>query len=252
MTDGEALLAAIRANPRDDLPRLVFADWLQEQGEVAYAEFIRLSCRIASESLTAAERKRLRSERFARFQQMREDHPDAFRDTHITVNDYCRGIGPESVSLAAESFLHMAPHWGLVIAPSTVTLYDPDECPDALNSPQLSRIDHLRLLSSYSAVDFGGREVWDRRAMRPAVLRWVAESTKLERLSTLEIDAVIASVVGLAALRQSPLLDRLEGMRIRLWADGESRVLRVETGRDRGAGPYTTAIASAIEFLSEG
>ncbi|HEU0034605.1 MAG TPA: TIGR02996 domain-containing protein [Kofleriaceae bacterium] len=31
--DGDALLAAIRANPADDKPRLVYADWLQERGD---------------------------------------------------------------------------------------------------------------------------------------------------------------------------------------------------------------------------
>lgn len=37
-----ALLAAVRANPDDDLPRLVFADWLDENGDTDRAEFIRL------------------------------------------------------------------------------------------------------------------------------------------------------------------------------------------------------------------
>jgi uncharacterized protein (TIGR02996 family) len=36
------LLAAIRANPDDDAPRLVFADWLEENGEPDFAEFIRV------------------------------------------------------------------------------------------------------------------------------------------------------------------------------------------------------------------
>src|SRR4051812_916255 len=39
--------AAIRANPDDDTPRLVYADWLQENGDPARAEFIRLQCEIA-------------------------------------------------------------------------------------------------------------------------------------------------------------------------------------------------------------
>jgi uncharacterized protein (TIGR02996 family) len=39
-----ALWAAIRANPDDDTPRLVYADWLQENGDEARAEFIRLQC----------------------------------------------------------------------------------------------------------------------------------------------------------------------------------------------------------------
>lgn len=47
MTDADALLDAIWATPDDDLPRLVYADWLQERGHDAYAEFIRLQCAVA-------------------------------------------------------------------------------------------------------------------------------------------------------------------------------------------------------------
>lgn len=36
-----ALLAAIRMHPAEDLPRLVYADWLQEHGRDERAEFIR-------------------------------------------------------------------------------------------------------------------------------------------------------------------------------------------------------------------
>lgn len=42
MTDRDALLAAIHAEPMDDAPRLVLADWLDENGEPERAEFIRL------------------------------------------------------------------------------------------------------------------------------------------------------------------------------------------------------------------
>jgi uncharacterized protein (TIGR02996 family) len=37
-----ALWAAIRAHPDDDAPRLVYADWLDEHGDAARAEFIRV------------------------------------------------------------------------------------------------------------------------------------------------------------------------------------------------------------------
>lgn len=40
----EAFLRAIFADPANDLPRLVFADWLDERGEAAWAELIRLQC----------------------------------------------------------------------------------------------------------------------------------------------------------------------------------------------------------------
>lgn len=45
----EPFYAAIRANPDDDLPRLVFADWLDENGQPDRAEYIRLSCAINRE-----------------------------------------------------------------------------------------------------------------------------------------------------------------------------------------------------------
>jgi uncharacterized protein (TIGR02996 family) len=41
MTDRDALIAAVAADPGDDLPRLVFADWLEEHGDPAQAAFIR-------------------------------------------------------------------------------------------------------------------------------------------------------------------------------------------------------------------
>jgi uncharacterized protein (TIGR02996 family) len=41
------LLNAIHADPRDDAPRLVYADWLEESGKQDYAEFIRLQIEAA-------------------------------------------------------------------------------------------------------------------------------------------------------------------------------------------------------------
>src|SRR5262245_60556904 len=44
MSDAKALLQAIRDDPDDDLPRLAYADWLEEYGveeQLARAEFIR-------------------------------------------------------------------------------------------------------------------------------------------------------------------------------------------------------------------
>ncbi|MBP3960336.1 TIGR02996 domain-containing protein [Gemmata sp. G18] len=47
MNEREALLRAICDNPDDDTPRLVFADWLQEHGDEAQAEFIRTQIAVA-------------------------------------------------------------------------------------------------------------------------------------------------------------------------------------------------------------
>jgi uncharacterized protein (TIGR02996 family) len=52
VSDRLSLLRAILVSPKDDLPRLVFADWLQEHGttdaDAARAEFIRLGCKLKS------------------------------------------------------------------------------------------------------------------------------------------------------------------------------------------------------------
>jgi uncharacterized protein (TIGR02996 family) len=62
MDDRRALMAAILANPDDDTPRLVFADWLQENGDKhdqARAEFIRLQIESAKLPFGDAKRTQL-------------------------------------------------------------------------------------------------------------------------------------------------------------------------------------------------
>jgi uncharacterized protein (TIGR02996 family) len=53
--DGYHLLRAIVANPDDDLPRLVYADWLDEHEQPARAEFIRLQIERYHQSKAALE-----------------------------------------------------------------------------------------------------------------------------------------------------------------------------------------------------
>ncbi len=48
MTHEEAFIRAIRETPEDDVPRLIYADWLEERGQSDRAEFIRIQCRLAS------------------------------------------------------------------------------------------------------------------------------------------------------------------------------------------------------------
>ena len=47
MTERDAFLQAIRDSPDDDTPRLVFADWLTENGDADRGEFIRVQCELA-------------------------------------------------------------------------------------------------------------------------------------------------------------------------------------------------------------
>src|SRR5437868_6707171 len=47
MPTEEAFVQAIIADPDDDAPRLIYADWLDEQGESERAEFIRVQVALA-------------------------------------------------------------------------------------------------------------------------------------------------------------------------------------------------------------
>ncbi len=62
MTEYEALMAAVCGNPDDDTPRLVLADWLQENGDESdrdRAELIRVQCRTAPLPWSSPERQKL-------------------------------------------------------------------------------------------------------------------------------------------------------------------------------------------------
>jgi uncharacterized protein (TIGR02996 family) len=48
MEEREALLRGIFLHPADPLPKLVFADFLEERGEEAWAEVLRLGCELAA------------------------------------------------------------------------------------------------------------------------------------------------------------------------------------------------------------
>lgn len=56
MTTREALLKAVLANPDDDLPRLVYADWLEENDKQVAADYIRIAC--AGDAVTTLEYSR--------------------------------------------------------------------------------------------------------------------------------------------------------------------------------------------------
>lgn len=59
MTEQADLLRMICQHPDDDAPRLIYADWLEEQGDDTYAEFIRVSVRLVQPDVEDMELWRL-------------------------------------------------------------------------------------------------------------------------------------------------------------------------------------------------
>jgi uncharacterized protein (TIGR02996 family) len=87
-TDRDHLLAAIVAEPGDDLPRLAFADWLQENGEAERGEFIRLQIQLARETGSPP---RTSTEKYC-YDQRRADLCIHGREDLLPLLDRCREL----------------------------------------------------------------------------------------------------------------------------------------------------------------
>jgi uncharacterized protein (TIGR02996 family) len=99
----EAFLQAIAENPQDDELRLVFADWLEEQGATARAEFIRAQVELARLPRDAPHRPRLE----ARAQALLAAHERAWGGELATLAsgwEFQRGF-IVGVTLKARDFL---------------------------------------------------------------------------------------------------------------------------------------------------
>lgn len=63
MTEHEAFLAAICAEPLEDSPRLIFADFLELNGDGVRGEFIRIQCELAKYPVRGGRREAVGTKR---------------------------------------------------------------------------------------------------------------------------------------------------------------------------------------------
>lgn len=66
LSDYQALLAAVRADPTNDLPRLVFADWFDDRGAAERAAFVRVQIAIVAESSRPFSQAEMTAQQFGR------------------------------------------------------------------------------------------------------------------------------------------------------------------------------------------
>jgi uncharacterized protein (TIGR02996 family) len=106
MTDQQrALLAAIRANPDDDLVRLVYADWVEEQGDGAMAELIRCHVERERVELNSPQYDRLLSHSALLLAMNRDRWTAELRERFgVSSVEFVRGL-PEEVTLTLLSFV---------------------------------------------------------------------------------------------------------------------------------------------------
>ena len=165
MTDADAFLARIIAEPDKDSPRLVYADWLDDRGESDRAEFIRVQCRLAKiddnnrdiHPLAGRERELLEKHQDEWLRPLRKiAYPEAqgwlsrFRARQVFAAVFRRGF-PEAVVLPCARFLQYGADLGRAAPIQEVQLDCFEEAAkpgwlDALTqSPELDRLTTIRL-----------------------------------------------------------------------------------------------------------
>jgi uncharacterized protein (TIGR02996 family) len=106
MADESAFLRAVREDPDADGPRLVYADWLDEQGDPR-GEFIRVQCRLAHLSPDDPETDALKRRETELREQHRAEWGALPRDLHLTDWKHHRGL-IEEVTARVTAFVVQA------------------------------------------------------------------------------------------------------------------------------------------------
>jgi uncharacterized protein (TIGR02996 family) len=225
MTTRAALLQAIIADPEADDRRLIFADWLQDNGEEARAEFIRVQVQLAGlDEDDPARPDLVRREQWllARNQAWYEEVAKALRPGAV----FRRGFIDE-VDWTASAFIKGG--GGLwKHSPVEVVRLSPVErqWEALLNSPHLERLRGLALygakIGSDGARDLAGLPVLAK--LRSLALNYsdigpegfaaLAASPHLAGLRHLELPGTRSGVEGLRALANSPWLTNLRSLHV--------------------------------------
>jgi uncharacterized protein (TIGR02996 family) len=202
MIDRAAFLAAIAAAPDDDLPRLVFADWLDEHGDAARAEFVRLQCAAARGE--PADHERITG--------LEAEHGTAWLGPLARVAfraEFRRGFVEHTV-LPASAFLAHGP---------TLRREGPLRGVTLLGARRvLSDLVRGPLLAGLSALHLTGARLGDDG------VRLLSSCPALAGLATLRLGDNSVSDAGVAALARSPHLSGLTTLVLRDNAIGDGGV----------------------------
>jgi uncharacterized protein (TIGR02996 family) len=216
MTTSDDLLRAIGADPDDQALRLVYADWLEETGDDARSEWVRLGVAIAQQGgfdlcdVPLIERRRALLREHGNVWRMR--WPDWVRDSHL--DDW---VIPRKVHLTAVmyernheqlprvlpsvrqlQFADSSSNWRDVLRsvplPQIREIANSMDCWDDLCrspwSPQLHRVELLELMWKSAP-----REPWSElrtfkgvgRGLRPKLWEWLGDASQTPRLAEVSL-----------------------------------------------------------------
>jgi uncharacterized protein (TIGR02996 family) len=232
----EAFLRDIHERPHDDTPRLVYADWLDDNGRPERAEFIRVQCRLAELPTGHPERPALEKRQHALWKKnakaWRKPLPRPGREGPFyrgfvvptfspTVRELTGGAAPPDC----------APLWEVHVSDGGV------EGLDLAAHPLMARAVHLwlwqklvpaewlrRFLSSPAVAHLVGFQHWFSHA-DAAAARAVAESPYLAGLTHLNLGNNPLGPEGGRALAASQHLRRLRWLRLCVAELGDEGVI---------------------------
>ena len=202
MPTRRAFLDAIAAAPDADMPRLLYADWLEENGEGRRAEFIRAQCELARLSEADPHRPELRR---------RVSHlfDGAWEPTRQGVRGWRRGF----------------PWWWRATAAELLAAFEPDACEVGFET-SLDLTHHSRLweppedwaerLAASPRTALVRRFVNDRNCvLRPGEFATLVRSRFVSGLRVIELSLARVGLAGVRGLCESPAAPRLT--RLALW-----------------------------------
>lgn len=137
-----ALLAACRARPADDLPRLVLADWLDENGQPERAEFVRLQVEVSHPSADVERIRRLKRREAELLAEHENEWTSGYQQMAavITPRYTPRENGRFATNLPAHRFVR-----GLMRITNATELTEQPELRAWLRSPELPWLEQIDL-----------------------------------------------------------------------------------------------------------
>ncbi|HVK18119.1 MAG TPA: hypothetical protein VM533_14330 [Fimbriiglobus sp.] len=196
---------------------------MEEHGQQAYAEFVRLSCRLVREELPRNERTILGQQRFKLWKQVLAENAPAFDGNPLSMDHFPRGICAPALTVEAAVFIKTSDHWWPLICPRELTLSGLDGSERELaNATYLSRVTCLRL-ACRKQYDHG-IDQWAYGPTDAWVIRAMAASPFLAAVRRLTVDSVRATDSVLTALKSSTLCSRLAELHIIVRLDDEEDV----------------------------
>jgi uncharacterized protein (TIGR02996 family) len=204
MTTAEALLHGVYENLDDDAPRLVYSDWLEDHGDTARAEFIRLHC----ELFRLHEDDPRRIELAFRAGEIESKHlaewlgplPELI-DYHILLRGFI-GLNCTAKQLLSQRLARAAVGGAL----AHVQSLDLDFEEERLSAARLRRLFAAPVLEQFAHLTLATGDMSSRE------VEYLAASPRLTRLHTLDLGGSEIDHRGARALAHSPNLPGLRAL----------------------------------------